>query len=239
MQLTQSDAPNGLFCVFLGWGRGEETTQKKSPLFLLDLHGGIGSPRGEQRHFGSFFSSQGITFFPFYYNSSFTPSYLFGKQPLGPLFSTVKRGLSFLSRTRCMGTSCLIYEMRAGFPLFVVAINNTPVEAVVEIIVLLGKIPSSWNNVQSNEEGYLERHGCENPGELSGHAHCMNRSIFLISRSDQKGSNPQERLGISHSHQMLRIAKSTQASVGNLSKWLEPQVFISPSHCPSVSHPNC
>lgn len=57
--------------------------------------------------------------------------------------------------------------MRAGFPLFVAAIKNTPVEAVAEIIIMLGKIPSSWNNVQFNEEGYLERHGCEDPIDLS------------------------------------------------------------------------
>ena len=72
---------------------------------------------------------------------------------------------SFCSDIWALG--CLIYEIRAGFPLFVCAINNTPIEAVGEIIVLLGKIPSSWNDVQFNEEGYLERDGCENPVDLS------------------------------------------------------------------------
>lgn len=56
--------------------------------------------------------------------------------------------------------------MRAGFHLFATAIDNPPLEAVEQIAELLGKVPSSWNHVRFNEEGYLERDGCENSTDM-------------------------------------------------------------------------
>ena len=56
--------------------------------------------------------------------------------------------------------------MRSGFPLYACAINNTPVDAIQETILRLGKFPSSWSHVQFNQEGYLERDGCEDPVDL-------------------------------------------------------------------------
>ena len=64
------------------------------------------------------------------------------------------------------GLGCLIFEMRAGFHLFPTAIDNPPLEAVGQIAELLGKVPSSWNHVRFNEEGYLKRDGCENPVDM-------------------------------------------------------------------------
>ncbi|MCJ1347973.1 hypothetical protein MMC31_006203 [Peltigera leucophlebia] len=77
------------------------------------------------------------------------PEVLFGWNP------------SFHSDIWALG--CLIFEMRAGYYLFSTAIDNPPLEAVGQIVELLGKTPSSWNNVRFNEEGYLERDGCQNP----------------------------------------------------------------------------
>ena len=72
---------------------------------------------------------------------------------------------SFSSDIWALG--CLIYELRSGFPLYACAINNTPVDAIQETILRLGKFPSSWSHVQFNQEGYLERDGCEDPVDLS------------------------------------------------------------------------
>ncbi len=62
---------------------------------------------------------------------------------------------------------CLIYEMHSGNPLFHLAIQNPPLEAVSQIIEVLGVPPELWQSVQFNEDGYLERYGCENPVDLS------------------------------------------------------------------------
>ena len=62
---------------------------------------------------------------------------------------------------------CLIYEMHSGTPLFYLAIENPPLEAVSQIIEVLGELPHLWKSVQFNEDGYLERDGCENPVDLS------------------------------------------------------------------------
>ena len=56
--------------------------------------------------------------------------------------------------------------MCAGFHLFATAVDNPPLEAVGQIAELLGKVPSSWNHVRFNEEGYLERDGCKNPADM-------------------------------------------------------------------------
>ena len=74
-------------------------------------------------------------------------------------------GASFSSDIWPLG--CLIYELRSGFPLYACAINNTPVDAIQETILRIGKFPSSWSHVQFNQEGYQERDGCEDPVDLS------------------------------------------------------------------------
>ena len=56
---------------------------------------------------------------------------------------------------------CLIYEMRAGYYLFSTAINNPPLEAVGQIIEMLGSVPPSWNHIRFNGDGYLEQDGSE------------------------------------------------------------------------------
>ena len=90
---------------------------------------------------------------------------------------------------------CLIYEMRAGYHLFATAVDNPPLEALGQIIDLIGSAPSSWNHVRFDEEGYLDRDGC---GTLlpmfaaSDPSSCinrsvvlrMNRSVFLMSTPD-------------------------------------------------------
>lgn len=62
---------------------------------------------------------------------------------------------------------CLIYEMHSGNPLFYLAMQNPPLEAVSQIIGVLGKPLHRWMSVQFNEDDYLERYGCENPVDLS------------------------------------------------------------------------
>lgn len=57
--------------------------------------------------------------------------------------------------------------MHSGTPLFYLAIENPPLEALSRIIEVLGKLPHHWQFVQLNEDGYVERYGCENPVDLS------------------------------------------------------------------------
>lgn len=66
-----------------------------------------------------------------------------------------------------MGTSCLIYKMRAGFPLLPPAIDNPAGEAIGEIIQMLGKIPSPWTYTRFSDDGDLARDGCGKPLFLS------------------------------------------------------------------------
>lgn len=56
--------------------------------------------------------------------------------------------------------------MRSGTPLFYLAMQNPSLEAVFQIVELLGKLPPLWKVVQLNKDGYLERYGCENPAHL-------------------------------------------------------------------------
>ncbi len=72
---------------------------------------------------------------------------------------------SFSSDIWALG--CLIYELRAGYPLYSFAINNMAAGGILETILLIGKIPSPWSQVQFNQEGYLERDGCEDPVYIS------------------------------------------------------------------------
>lgn len=72
---------------------------------------------------------------------------------------------SFRSDTWALG--CLINELRAGFPLFPCVMSNSPLSAIEEFILLLGKVPPAWTHVQFNKKGYLERDGCENPVDIS------------------------------------------------------------------------
>lgn len=62
---------------------------------------------------------------------------------------------------------CLIYEMRAGYPLFSPAIDNPAGEAVHEIVQMLGKIPSPWDSTHFDEIGDLARDGSGKPTFLS------------------------------------------------------------------------
>lgn len=62
---------------------------------------------------------------------------------------------------------CLIYELRSGLTLYACAISNTPINAIQQTIMRIGKFPSSWSHVQFNQEGYLERDGREAPLDLS------------------------------------------------------------------------
>lgn len=64
-------------------------TLKRPPYFRWIRTEGSVAPRANRRHFGSFFSSQGITFFPYFSNSLFFPSYLAGsyRPPFCEVFS--------------------------------------------------------------------------------------------------------------------------------------------------------
>ncbi len=70
-------------------------------------------------------------------------------------------------RSDIWALGCLIYEVRAGFPLFLCAMNNKPLNAIEKFILLLGKIPPTWTHVQFNKNGFLERDGCKNPVDIS------------------------------------------------------------------------
>lgn len=58
--------------------------------------------------------------------------------------------------------------MPSGSPLFSLAIRNPPLEAVYQIVEVLGELPPHLKLVQFNEDGYLELDGCENRVDLSG-----------------------------------------------------------------------
>lgn len=57
--------------------------------------------------------------------------------------------------------------MHSGCPLFSLAIQNTPLAALFHVNGALGELPPNLMIVQSNEDGYLERDGCENRVNLS------------------------------------------------------------------------
>lgn len=63
---------------------------------------------------------------------------------------------------------CLIYEMRSGSPLFSLAIQNPPLEALSQITGVLGELPPDLQIAQFNEDAYLDRDGCENLADLTG-----------------------------------------------------------------------
>lgn len=86
--------PKRATLLFLGWGRGErgqgkgDDSKESPPYFRWICTEGSAAPGVNRRHFGSFFSSQGITFFPSYSNSFF-PSYFAGsyRPPFCDVFS--------------------------------------------------------------------------------------------------------------------------------------------------------
>ena len=77
--------------------------------------------------------------------------FFFVKSPLSYVLQTINYyiapevlfgwGASF--RLDIWALGCLIYELRAGFPLFICAINNPPLVAIEEINLVLREIPSS------------------------------------------------------------------------------------------------
>lgn len=87
----------------------------------------------------------------------------------------------------------LIYEVRSGFLLFSLAIQNPPFEALSQINGALGKLLPNLKIVYFNEEGYLERDRCENPVDLFSEVDellldievkkilRLNRSVFSLS----------------------------------------------------------
>lgn len=57
--------------------------------------------------------------------------------------------------------------MLSGTPLFHLAIQNPPNEALYQITEVLGKLPPGWGLAQSNDEGDSGPHGSEDPVDLS------------------------------------------------------------------------
>lgn len=51
--------------------------------------------------------------------------------------------------------------MRSGCPLFSLAIQNPPLAALSHVNGALGELPPDLKIVLFNEDGYLERDGCE------------------------------------------------------------------------------
>ncbi|MCJ1343399.1 hypothetical protein MMC31_001592 [Peltigera leucophlebia] len=91
---------------------------------------------------------------------------------------------------------CLIYEIRSGTPLFHLAIQNPPVEAVSQIIELLGKLPHCWDPLQFNHDGYLERYGCKNLVDLSYQIAKSPLDIIVKDIEAERISLPSVRIGL-------------------------------------------
>lgn len=62
---------------------------------------------------------------------------------------------------------CLIYEMLSGTPLFHLAIQNPPGEALYLITEVLGDLPPHWGLAQSNDKGDSGPYGSEDPVDSS------------------------------------------------------------------------
>lgn len=117
--------------------------------------------------------------------------------------------------------------MRAGFHLFPTAIDNPPIEAVGQIAELLGKAPSSWNHVQFNEEGYLERDGCENPVDMFDDItlYPLHTQVNLI--KDEQFGLPNVNIGLKGSKSSREILRKSPSSAVNDRK-TRPKTFCSP-----------
>lgn len=135
----------------------------------------------------------------------------------------------------------LIYEVHSGNPLFYLAMRNSPLEAVSQIIEVLGKPPHRWKFVQFNEDGYLEWYGCENPVDLSIQylkfpldmmvndieAERISLPTWVL---NQRGEKSQVNPGrSSRPHQkFVRTPKRILISIGYLSHELDLQPSFSP-----------
>ncbi|MCJ1345044.1 hypothetical protein MMC31_003249, partial [Peltigera leucophlebia] len=91
---------------------------------------------------------------------------------------------------------CLIYEMRSGTPLFHLAIQNPPNEALYEIIQVLGKLPPHWDPVQSNDNGYFGRYGSEDLVDKSSQIAKFPLDVIVKDIEAEQVSLPKVNVGV-------------------------------------------